>query len=161
MARTLNIFIGADAELDQFAPKLERLVGLDLKKRSDELETRYEYADDEVVITLGEHDYVNDQDLNFEDFRFYIGIRARSKDTEELRARHRKEWAARIFGALKHTGKYPLMLVQDVSRRLEEFRPADERKRSAVHRATLPVQDHGPPGDTRVPGNALTATLVG
>ncbi|HYP39132.1 MAG TPA: hypothetical protein VEX13_02130, partial [Chloroflexia bacterium] len=65
-----------------------------------------------------------DRDMNFGEYRYHISIRAlNAVDGEE-----RREWgdtfAQQVFKKLKATGKYPLMLTDDLQTRLEEYRPS-------------------------------------
>lgn len=69
-------------------------------------ETRTAFVDIELS-----HVYDNDRGLRFEDYPLLVTIRDRDRDQE------RQEYAAKdLFDALAATGRYRLMLTQDLQR---------------------------------------------
>ena len=123
MSRSVDIFVKADAPLEDFVRRAEAILGFDLRRIEEDPEPYYEFRDDRVVLTAGTHDLENDRDMSFEDFPYHLSIRALNLGTEEQRRTRREAFARTVFDKLKATGAYELMLVDDVQTKLEEFSP--------------------------------------
>jgi hypothetical protein len=129
MADYVYVFVRAEADLADFAKELEQLLGIDLRRESDDYGTWYEFINPRAAVTLGEHEFINDRDLKFEDYRYDIQVRALRIKTDDPNEplRRRDEFARSVFEKLKATRKYPLMLVDNLQTKLEEFHPVRDR----------------------------------
>ncbi len=128
MAIRLNIFAAGPGNLSEFVSTLERLLGISFERKTDAYDDWFQFADAEVEVTVGHHDFINDGSLDFERYPFKVAVHAWSRDTEELREARRSEWARRILDALKTTRQFDLMLVEGVSRLVDRFSAQGEKE---------------------------------
>jgi hypothetical protein len=129
VARSMLICVATDEDLDTFAQRLGELLGRPFKRVVDGDQVRWEPAvpDPHVDVVVYENDFVNDKDVNFEDYQIVISVEAwrlRGSDEADWTAR-REGFARMVYERLKETGRYGLMLVDGVQRKLEEYRPAE------------------------------------
>src|SRR5437879_5303687 len=106
MARSIHIFVDSDMPLEDFIRETESLLGIKLQPVFEGGETWYEFRNSQVVLSIGSHEYENDRDMNFENFRYDIEVRALNINTEEERKKWREDFALLIFNKLKGTNKY-------------------------------------------------------
>ena len=129
MARSMLICVGTDEDLDTFAQHLGQLLGRPLKRVEEGDLVRWELAapDPHVDVLVYENDFVDDKDVNFEDYQIVISVRAwRLPGSNEADWKAWREGFARtVYERLKETGRYGLMLVDGVQTKLDEFRPAE------------------------------------
>ena len=129
MARSIHLCVATDAGLDTFAERLGQLLGRPLKRVEEGGHVRWEPADPDphVDVLVYENDFENDKDVNFEDYQIVISIRAwRLRGSNEADWKVWREGFARtLYGRLKDTGHYGLMLVDGVQTKLDEYRPAE------------------------------------
>lgn len=123
MSQSLDIFVDAYEPITTFVLELESLLDIKFQLRTREDEIWYEVDRPKLVITMGEHEFENDSDLNFEDYRYNISLRPINYATEAEWAQIRNDAAQYIFNQLKATQKYRLLLVDDVQVKLAEFSP--------------------------------------
>ncbi len=123
MARTLDIFIASDILVETLRKEITSILNIKLQPRSDGAETFFEFRDAQVVLTLGTHDLENDRDIHFEDYRYQLSVRARNIKNEVQRRKWCEEFAYSAYRKLKATGKYRLMLVDDIQVKLAAFSP--------------------------------------
>jgi len=123
MARSVHLFIDANISLEALAREISTLLRIDLERRTDAYETWYEYADATTMLTLGTHDFENDQDLNFAAYRHDIELRALNLGEPEEREQRLADLVKFVYQKLKATQKYPLLLVDDLQVKLAEFSP--------------------------------------
>lgn len=123
MSKTLDIFVDTPTNLHEFAEDVASRLTITLTPRSADHETWYEYQNEQVIFTLGEHTFENDRDLLFENYRYHLSVRALNFDTEDERTLHRVRYGEKVFNALETTGQYSLMLVDDLQTKLREFIP--------------------------------------
>jgi hypothetical protein len=126
MSESRDIFVDSEAGMANLAKEIESLLNIQFQLISDRYETWYEYRNPRISLTLGEHDFENDRDINFEEYRYYLSVIALNLDTEAERKKWRDEFASFVFQKLKATQKYRLMLVEDLQVKLEEFCPVYE-----------------------------------
>jgi hypothetical protein len=126
MSESRDIFIDSQTGMANLAKEIESLLDIQFQLISDRYETWYEYRNPRISLTLGEHDFENDRDMNFEQYRYHLSVRALNLDTEAVRKKWRDEFASFVFQKLKATQKYRLMLVEDLQVKLEEFCPVYE-----------------------------------
>ncbi len=120
MAESTNIFVDTDKSLDEFTTEVEQLTGFELKPVQDEVERWFEFADDKFSISVGEHDFENDREMKFENYRFHIKVTAVHAATES-ETRNRREHAAReIYAQLERTNRFELMMTRDLQTKICE-----------------------------------------
>ncbi len=126
MSESRDIFIDSQTGMANLAKEIESLLDIQFQLISDRYETWYEYRNPRISLTLGEHDFENDRDMNFEQYRYHLSVIALNLDTEAVRKKWRDDFASFVFQKLKATQKYRLMLVEDLQLKLEEFCPVYE-----------------------------------
>ncbi|MBC6423068.1 MAG: hypothetical protein GDA43_07785 [Hormoscilla sp. SP5CHS1] len=124
MSRTVDIFVDSQVGIKTLVEEIEFLLYIKLQLISYKDDTWYEYHNYRITLTLGEHEFENDRDMNFAEYRYHISVRAVKSKTETNRQYWRDEFARLVFQKLKASQKYPLMLVSDLQVKLEEFCPA-------------------------------------
>src|SRR5438045_2362106 len=70
-------------------------------------------SDEHVILTLGEHDFVNDREMMFEQYPYHIGIRAIGARNEDDRTAWRDRLVNQLYKKLKDKNRYRLLLVED------------------------------------------------
>jgi len=123
MSESMNIFVCAQEDMEVFTKDIASVLGIKLRLASEGEEAFYEFSDQHVVFTLGEHDFENDRDLNFSDYRYWISVRASDGWGWKERESRRDDFTRLVFEKLKATQRYSLMLVKNLQVKLEEFRP--------------------------------------
>ena len=126
MTRGLDIMVGTDLSLEALVQDLNRLWHMAAQPASDEFDTWYEYTDEDTYITIGTHEFVNDRDMHFEDYRYHIGFWPRWRDSPDEVERWRQERVPALYDILKEAGRYRLLFVDDVQRKLDEYNPEQE-----------------------------------
>ncbi len=126
MSESRDIFIDSPTGIVNLGKEIESLLDIQLHLISDRYETWYEYRNPRISLTLGEHDFENDRDINFEQYRYHLSVRALNLDTEAERKKWRDDFASFVFQKLKATQKYRLMLVEDLQVKLEAVCPVYE-----------------------------------
>jgi hypothetical protein len=128
MSVTIEIFVKFKSPaFEDFCQEIESALGINFQFVPDDKNNHnfdyYVFADQHKRITLSVGDMVNDRDMNFEDYQYYIGIQAIGWRYPEEHDRILNESSRSIFEKLKATGRYPLMMTYDVQRKLDEFQP--------------------------------------
>lgn len=123
MSKSIHLFIDANSGLEALAQEVSFLLSINLQRRADLHDAWYEYEDATTVLTLGTHDFGNDHDMNFEDYRYDIELRALNLDTPEEREQRLADLVKFVYQKLRATQKYPLLLVDDLQVKLAEFLP--------------------------------------
>lgn len=126
MSESRDIFVDSQAGMANLAKEIESLLDIQFQLISDRYETWYEYSNPRISLTLGEHDFENDREMNFEEYRYHLSVRALNLDTEAERKKWCDDFARFVFQKLKATQKYRLTLVEDLQVKLEEFCPVYE-----------------------------------
>ncbi len=130
MSVAIQIFVGFKSPLfKNFCQEIEAILGLDFRFMPDsggnDCFDYYVFADEHRRITLSEtgEGFENDRDMNFGDYQHYIGVQAIGWRYEEEHDRILNESSRAIFEKLKAAGRYPLMMIYDMQRKLDEFQP--------------------------------------
>jgi len=124
MSWSVDLFIDAHESLPQLVRDVEAACNVKFTRLCADTGERYEYRDPLGVVCLwDEHELENDRGLNFEDYRYEMNVRPyRTTDwARDQRAAY--ELTARLFERLKTTGRYRLLLVEELQKRLQEFDP--------------------------------------
>jgi hypothetical protein len=123
MSYNIKLFVDSNAEPEEFARELESLLGVELQLRSDEYDSWYELNDPRVLLLLGEHSHEDFDDLKLDQYRYEIlmWVKGGNISTEQ----QLQEWVANvaypIFRKLKASKKYPLLLLDDSFKKIEEY----------------------------------------
>lgn len=128
MSESMNIFVDTRRPLDEFIQELEQLFHRSFQCEIDPVDNQvmYTFDDDKTSIRIYKHEFDNDRDLLYEEYPYFIDVRAkRRKNWEEAEA-WQKELGSQIFEALKKTGEYRLLMVWDLQLFLEKFDPGKE-----------------------------------
>ncbi|HMN29523.1 MAG TPA: hypothetical protein PKE45_15340, partial [Caldilineaceae bacterium] len=75
-----------------------------------------------TALSLGVHEFENDEDLNFEAYLYEIELWVFNVYAAKEREQHLADGAA-VYQALRATEKYPLLLVDDLQVKLAEYSP--------------------------------------
>ena len=123
MSRTLDIFVDFPQKIEYLIKELELILALKFELISDGTDNWYEFSNSTITLTVGKHDFENDQDINFEEYPYNLSIRSRNISNEFERKKWCDDFASYVFQKLKSTERYRLMLVDDLQVQLEEFVP--------------------------------------
>lgn len=123
MTRSIDIFVKDDRPVRELAEELESLLKIKLSAIEGIQETYYQFNNQKIEMTLGEHSFDNDKEMNFENYSYHISVRALNIGTGEDRMKWCNEFADFVFKQLKINQKNQLMLVDDLQVKLEEFYP--------------------------------------
>lgn len=123
MSRPMDVFIASKESLEDFVKELETLLKTPSEHFSDEYETWYVLRDEHTQYIVGTQQYINDKDVHFEDYQYDIEVQAINIREWEERKKHQEDATYELFNLLKQTKKYPLMLVDNLQIKLEEFHP--------------------------------------
>jgi hypothetical protein len=123
MSRTLDIFVDFPQGLEHLIKELEFILALKFELISDGTDNWYEFHNSTITLTVGNHDFENDKDINFEEYPYNLSIRALNISNELDRKKWRDEFASYVLHKLKATESYRLMLVDDLQVKLEELAP--------------------------------------
>jgi hypothetical protein len=123
MSRTLDIFVDFPQGLEHLIKELEFILALKFELISDGTDNWYEFHNSTITLTVGNHDFENDKDINFEEYPYNLSIRALNISNELDRKKLRDEFASYVLHKLKATESYRLMLVDDLQVKLEELAP--------------------------------------
>jgi hypothetical protein len=123
MSRTLDIFVDFPQEIEYLIKELELILALKFELVSDGIDNWYEFRNSTITLTIGKHDFENDQDINFEEYHYNLSIRSLNISNELDRQKWCDDFASYVFQKLKSTERYRLMLVDDLQVQLEEFVP--------------------------------------
>ena len=127
MSWSLGILVDVDESLEEFAKHVEDELAIRLERKSDAHSVWYDYDDPRIYLVVYEHELENDRDLRFEDYRYEIALwPERGENPERVQEQWRTELGPAMFEKLKATGRYDLMLVEEVQRKLAEYHPALE-----------------------------------
>jgi hypothetical protein len=124
MAESMDIFIASDLPVEAFVREAGSLLQIQFNLVKDERQTWYEAISDQGRITIGTHEFENDRDMKFEEFNYVISFWVNRGLDINLIEPVRQKIGRQIYETFKQTGKYALMLVDDVQRKLDEFRPS-------------------------------------
>lgn len=124
MSWSIDLFVDAHEPLPQFVRDVEVACDIKFTKFCSDEGERYEYhAPHGVVCLWDDHALENDRDLNFADYRYEINVRPYRTTDWGRDQQAGYELAARLFEQLKATGRYRLMLVEELQKRLQVFEP--------------------------------------
>jgi hypothetical protein len=123
MAKSIDIFVGSQIPLEDFVRELESLLEIRLQLVSSSGEKWYEFRDTHIVLTVGTHEYENSRDIDFEDYRYDIKVRALNIQTEEERKKWRDDFAHHAFEKLKKMNRYRLMMIENLGVKLATYSP--------------------------------------
>jgi len=121
MSRTIDIFVSTPKALSNFVYEIEAHLNLKFKLMSDQGEIWYEYQNDLLIVTIGEHTFENDRDMNFESYRFDISIYQKKINIQNQNELQILNFAYLIFNILKSTNIGQLMMVDDLQNKIEEY----------------------------------------
>lgn len=120
MSLEIDLFISSDENLAQIVDDLQTITGIVPQQVDNNPYILFKFETEERYIDIGTHEYVNDQGINFEDYPYVVtfDVRSGAKYDQSLR-----QFVSLVFEELKRNGKYRLMLVEQLSRKLDYFDP--------------------------------------
>jgi hypothetical protein len=131
VSRCIDLFIDAPVDLDEFAVGLARLTGLAFAKHGDNAEgaedlerPQYLTHQGDVVLTLGEHDFVDDRQLLLSSYRYDLYARV---STDQVLDSPEAHLLRQVLSLVRAEGRHPALLVFDLQRvidRADGSRPA-------------------------------------
>lgn len=119
MSCQIQIFISTDETGLNLIEFIEGALNVSLQLVDDGSCVIAELKDDKHSFTVLSHTFVNDWDMMFEDYDYYVSVNG----CQETKL----EYAKHIFNALKETARYRLMLTKDVQRKLDEYDPRNAK----------------------------------
>jgi|Deesub1362A_J573_1020465.scaffolds.fasta_scaffold11583_2 hypothetical protein len=123
MARSLHIFLSSGKSIAELARELSLELGFAFEKVDRDGEVFYEFFDPPRKVILSENTFINDRDLDFEQYQFDIAIWVAGVKDPLQRWQMQQSLARDIFENLKRTGAYRLMMVDDLQVKLDEYAP--------------------------------------
>lgn len=131
MSWSLNLLIDGPASLDVLAGELNSLLAISLRQEETREGTEVACYNNEFIdyheyfflSLVDEHGLENDRDMNFEDFAYELNISRKNSNAPRIAEQKCFEFAMLAFDALKRTGKYRLMLTENVQSRIDYFDP--------------------------------------
>jgi hypothetical protein len=123
MAKYIHIMVNTDENLEEFAQQVSSLLGLSLEFRHDQYDEWFTGVSPNFHIDLGVHDYDNDHDMLFENYRYDVTIRPSKIVTSEDWQNAIEFVKANVYEKLKATGRYSLMLTEQLGKKLDEYEP--------------------------------------
>lgn len=145
MSRTLQIMIDSADALEEVAERVGSLLRLSMTPRSEDGTTWYEGANPSMGIRLDEHSLENDDDLNWEDYRYMLDIDPYNWRTDDDWRRWIDSHGRSAFETLERM-HVPLMMVDNVERKVSEYVPG---RHDAEHTTATPGSWQGVPGRGR------------
>jgi hypothetical protein len=125
MSWSIDLFVDAHTSLPQFVRDIEAVCDIKFTKFCADAGERYEYRAPHGVVCLWEnHALENDQDCNFADYRYELNVRPYRTAEWEHDRQAGYELAMGLFQSLQVTGRYRLMLVEELQKKLQVFDPA-------------------------------------
>ena len=123
MSRSIKIFIDSSLPLERLAEDLKLVLHLDFQQRQDRDETYFEAVGAPAYMTFGTHDFENDGDLHFQNYRFDLSIEAPYPPEGEESPTSEEVLSRRIYDVLRASGRYRIMLVDNLQSKIEQFSP--------------------------------------
>jgi hypothetical protein len=124
MSWSVDLFVDAHDPMPQFVRDIESACDVKFTQLCSDAAERYEYRDALGVVGLwDDHGLENDRGINFEAYRYELNVRPYRTTDWERDQRAGYELAARLFEQLQATGRYRLMLVEELQKRLQVFDP--------------------------------------
>jgi hypothetical protein len=118
----MNLFVAAETNFDEFVQEINNILGLKLQKQKDEYDEWYAARTEEGLFEAWVHNFENDRDLRFEEYKYEITYWVNKSLAPEMIEEKQNEVGRRLFDKLKATKRYPLMLVYDVQSKLDEYK---------------------------------------
>jgi hypothetical protein len=116
--------VDTDETLEGFAQQISSLLSLPLEFQRDQYDEWFAGVNPNFHLDLGGHDYDNDHDMLFENYRYDITIRPSNIVTDEDWQNAIEFIKTNVYEKLKATGRYSLMLTEQLGRKLDEYQPA-------------------------------------
>jgi hypothetical protein len=111
MSRCIDLFINAPAELDEFSAELAELTRLDFIEDAET--SRYLTRQGDVLLMLGEHDFVDDRHLPLSRYRYDLYARiSTGNPLDSPEARLLRD----VLSLVRVDGRHPALLVFDLQR---------------------------------------------
>jgi len=112
MSRTVDLFVDSDQPIERVASQLSELTGSQLVAAPDR--SRFEMREGGVSAYLGEHDYMDDDDLPLGEFRYVLSAVVKGAcdidDSPEVAC------LRRVNSLLREAAHLPSLLVIDLER---------------------------------------------
>ena len=127
MSRLISVFVDSAEQPQEFAASVEAILGYPLEDKPvpDAPDLLYRFTDHKHRwFDIYIHRLINDREFNFEDYRYQIEIGVFNIPNFSDWTRALYDFGEELFGKLKKSNKYNLMMVEDVDRMLGEFSPA-------------------------------------
>jgi hypothetical protein len=124
MSWSLNVFIAGPSTIHELLPALNSALNINLQKTENSVGN--EYTEDKEYFYpsfVDEHGLENDADMNFEDYPYKLNIWVKTGFDPDGAKRKCYEFAREAFSRLRKTGKYHLMMTEDVQEKIECFEP--------------------------------------
>ena len=124
MSSVISIFAACAEPIEQFVSQVEAVLSIPFKRVTSSDPTVFEARTEDSVITASRHDFVDDRDLNFEDYTYELQFRPLRDQHYALHERETFSYVKTAFDKLKSTLRSNLMLVDDLQHKLDEYRAA-------------------------------------
>ena len=122
MSWSVSLFVDGASSLQALAAEDSTFSGIPLEYVNDDDGTRFRYyGRDFRLILLEDHGMENDRDMNFQDYRYDVSLWRNNTPKVTQAQANTLEFATTLFQKFKETGRYRLMLVENVQKKLAFF----------------------------------------
>jgi hypothetical protein len=126
LSKVISIFAECPEPIEQFVSQVGNLLSVAFRRVTGSDAREFEGRTEDSVITIRHHDFENDRDMKFEEYTYEVQFRAIRDRSYELHERKTLSHAQAAFAQMKSALRCDLMLVDDLQRKLDEYRPASE-----------------------------------
>jgi len=109
VSRCIDLFIDAPLQLGELVAELARLTGLVFSPDSDGC--GYVTRQGDLVLSMGEHDFVDDRHLPLSNYRYDLYARVSTSHVLDSPEAH---LLRHVLSLLNANGRYPALLVFDL-----------------------------------------------
>jgi hypothetical protein len=124
LSRVISIFVDLPDSGESLVSRLEPVLSLKFRNSTQDDAEAWEGRTPDSIVTVMRHDFENDRDLHFEDYPYEIQFRAIRDQKYDMHERKTWAHAKSVFDGLQSVLNCPMMLVDDLQHKLEEYKPS-------------------------------------
>ncbi|MGE5322687.1 MAG: hypothetical protein ACM3SW_07490 [Actinomycetota bacterium] len=126
MSWNVGLFISGDSPLEKLAHEISNILGIHLKRDvgTDGGIRFNNCTPNGEIIPYADHGLINDRDMHFEKYKYQLIFWRLNPQDREQAQRNTLDLGWKVFDALKQSGMYQLMLVENAQKKLASFSPS-------------------------------------
>jgi hypothetical protein len=113
MSSSIQVFIDTSISLNQLVEELSVILNLEFEFQKDEFEEWFFFRDKRGLFTFGTHDYENDRNMFFENYKYEISFWENPDNSAVETELSQSEAGRMLFDKIKETQKYPIDLMRN------------------------------------------------